>query len=207
MAGHRHGRAGPAGGAGGGGTARRYPRSARVNEILREVLADALERLADTDERLGLLTITAVDCDPDLRHALVLFSSLDADEEAALGRGPGAPPGRHLPRCGSSAPRSCASPPTRPWPPATASRTSCASLPSRAPEAQAPGERRASRRAVIDGLAVVDKPAGMTSHDVVARCRRLFGQKRVGHAGTLDPDATGVLLVGLGPGHPAAAVP
>ena len=38
----------------------------------------------------------------------------------------------------------------------------------------------------------------MTSHDVVARCRRLFGQKRVGHAGTLDPDATGVLLVGLG---------
>lgn len=51
---------------------------------------------------------------------------------------------------------------------------------------------------MIDGLAIVDKPAGMTSHDVVARCRRLFGQKRVGHAGTLDPDATGVLLVGLG---------
>jgi tRNA pseudouridine55 synthase len=51
---------------------------------------------------------------------------------------------------------------------------------------------------VISGLAVVDKPAGMTSHDVVARCRRLFGQKKVGHAGTLDPDATGVLVVGLG---------
>jgi tRNA pseudouridine55 synthase len=51
---------------------------------------------------------------------------------------------------------------------------------------------------VIDGLAVIDKPPGMTSHDVVAACRRLFGQKRVGHAGTLDPDATGVLLVGLG---------
>jgi tRNA pseudouridine55 synthase len=51
---------------------------------------------------------------------------------------------------------------------------------------------------VIDGLVVVDKPGGMTSHDVVARCRRRFGQKRVGHAGTLDPDATGVLLVGLG---------
>ncbi|MEW6154905.1 MAG: tRNA pseudouridine(55) synthase TruB [Actinomycetota bacterium] len=45
---------------------------------------------------------------------------------------------------------------------------------------------------------VVDKPAGITSHDVVARCRRLFGQRRVGHGGTLDPDATGVLLVGLG---------
>lgn len=51
---------------------------------------------------------------------------------------------------------------------------------------------------MIDGLAVVDKPAGMTSHDVVGRCRKVFGQKRVGHAGTLDPDATGVLLVGLG---------
>ena len=45
---------------------------------------------------------------------------------------------------------------------------------------------------------VVDKPVGWTSHDVVARCRKMFGQKRVGHAGTLDPDATGVLLVGLG---------
>ena len=51
---------------------------------------------------------------------------------------------------------------------------------------------------MTDGLAVVDKPAGWTSHDVVARCRRIFGQRKVGHAGTLDPDATGVLLVGLG---------
>jgi tRNA pseudouridine55 synthase len=51
---------------------------------------------------------------------------------------------------------------------------------------------------VIDGLVVVDKPRGWTSHDVVARCRRIFGQRRVGHSGTLDPGATGVLLVGLG---------
>jgi tRNA pseudouridine55 synthase len=50
----------------------------------------------------------------------------------------------------------------------------------------------------VQGLVVVDKEAGWTSHDVVARCRRIFGQRRVGHAGTLDPDATGVLLVGLG---------
>jgi tRNA pseudouridine55 synthase len=49
-----------------------------------------------------------------------------------------------------------------------------------------------------DGLVVVDKPGGWTSHDVVAKLRKVFGQKRVGHAGTLDPDATGVLLVGLG---------
>lgn len=50
----------------------------------------------------------------------------------------------------------------------------------------------------VTGLVVVDKEPGWTSHDVVARCRRVFGQRRVGHAGTLDPDATGVLLVGLG---------
>ncbi len=49
-----------------------------------------------------------------------------------------------------------------------------------------------------DGLVVVDKPAGCTSHDVVARLRKIYGQRKVGHAGTLDPDATGVLLVGLG---------
>jgi len=51
---------------------------------------------------------------------------------------------------------------------------------------------------MFDGLVVVDKPAGFTSHDVVAKLRKVYGQKRVGHAGTLDPDATGVLLVGLG---------
>jgi tRNA pseudouridine55 synthase len=51
---------------------------------------------------------------------------------------------------------------------------------------------------MIDGLVVVDKPAGWTSHDVVGKLRKIYGQRRVGHAGTLDPDATGVLLVGLG---------
>ena len=59
-------------------------------------------------------------------------------------------------------------------------------------------DRDRAAGAVTDGLIVIDKPPGWTSHDVVARCRRLFGQKKVGHAGTLDPDATGVLLVGLG---------
>jgi ribosome-binding factor A len=82
-AGHRHGR--PHGGRrGSDSTTRRYPRSARVNEILREVLADSLERLSDTDDRLALLTVTGVECDPDLRHAVVLFSSLGAEEATAL---------------------------------------------------------------------------------------------------------------------------
>jgi tRNA pseudouridine55 synthase len=56
----------------------------------------------------------------------------------------------------------------------------------------------AGERAPLDGCLVVDKPAGWTSHDVVARIRRLLGTKRVGHAGTLDPDATGVLVIGVG---------
>ncbi|WP_344458169.1 tRNA pseudouridine(55) synthase TruB [Actinocorallia aurantiaca] len=49
----------------------------------------------------------------------------------------------------------------------------------------------------MSGLVIVDKPAGWTSHDVVARMRRLAGTRRVGHAGTLDPMATGVLVVGV----------
>ena len=48
------------------------------------------------------------------------------------------------------------------------------------------------------GVVIVDKPAGCTSHDVVARVRRLAGTRRVGHAGTLDPMATGVLVLGVG---------
>ncbi|MDQ1538949.1 MAG: tRNA pseudouridine55 synthase [Actinomycetota bacterium] len=51
--------------------------------------------------------------------------------------------------------------------------------------------------ATPDGLLIVDKPAGWTSHDVVARCRRLCGTRKVGHAGTLDPMATGVLVLGI----------
>src|SRR5215218_1669300 len=48
------------------------------------------------------------------------------------------------------------------------------------------------------GLLVLDKPAGITSHDVVARLRRILGTRKIGHAGTLDPMATGVLVCGVG---------
>ncbi|WP_435744184.1 tRNA pseudouridine(55) synthase TruB [Microbacterium sp. PMB16] len=50
---------------------------------------------------------------------------------------------------------------------------------------------------VSPGILLVDKPAGMTSHDVVARTRRAFGTRKVGHAGTLDPMATGLLVIGI----------
>ena len=51
---------------------------------------------------------------------------------------------------------------------------------------------------MIDGFLLVDKPNGWTSHDVVGKLRGLLGQKRIGHAGTLDPMATGLLVLGLG---------
>jgi len=54
------------------------------------------------------------------------------------------------------------------------------------------------RPAGPDGLAIVDKAAGWTSHDVVAKARGLLGTRKIGHSGTLDPDATGVLLLGVG---------
>jgi tRNA pseudouridine55 synthase len=56
---------------------------------------------------------------------------------------------------------------------------------------------RADAKTVASGLIIVDKPSAWTSHDVVAKIRRLSGTKRVGHAGTLDPMATGVLVVGV----------
>ena len=54
------------------------------------------------------------------------------------------------------------------------------------------------RPATVHGSVIVDKPAGPTSHDVVTMLRRRFGERRIGHAGTLDPSATGVLVVGIG---------
>lgn len=56
------------------------------------------------------------------------------------------------------------------------------------------------RPPTVHGFVVIDKPAGMTSHDVVNVLRKKLGERRIGHAGTLDPDATGVMLIGVGNG-------
>ena len=64
--------------------AHRYPRTARVNRVLREVLADELERVGADDARLVMLTVTGVDVDPDLRHAKVWVSSLSDETAEAL---------------------------------------------------------------------------------------------------------------------------
>lgn len=75
--------------------------------------------------------------------------------------------------------------------------------PDRPPQSRGSGDRaprpdRPRRPTAPDGLLVVDKPAGWTSHDVVAKARGLAGTRKVGHAGTLDPMATGVLVLGVG---------
>lgn len=63
---------------------RRYPRTARVNHLLQQVIATELERLGADDPRLALLTVMAVEVEPDLRHAKVWLSSLSDDAKAAL---------------------------------------------------------------------------------------------------------------------------
>lgn len=71
--------------------------------------------------------------------------------------------------------------------------------PEPGPVTSPPAPDRPPRRPTApDGLVVVDKPQGWTSHDVVGRVRRLAGTRKVGHAGTLDPMATGVLVLGVG---------
>ncbi len=62
-----------------------FPRTLRVNEVLRQVLAEELERLADADERLGLVTVTGLHTSPDLRSATVYLSSLSDEAAEALG--------------------------------------------------------------------------------------------------------------------------
>ena len=63
---------------------RRYPRTARLNEALREVLAEELEKLMDDDPRLEMVTVTGIETEADLRHAVVYFSSLGEHTDDAL---------------------------------------------------------------------------------------------------------------------------
>ena len=63
---------------------RRYPRTARLNEVLREILAEGLEHISGNDDRLELVTITGIECDPDLRAATVFYSARTEGAEEAL---------------------------------------------------------------------------------------------------------------------------
>jgi ribosome-binding factor A len=63
---------------------RRYPRTARLNEVLREILAEALEHISGNDDRLELVTITGVEVESDLRHAVVFYTARTEDAQQAL---------------------------------------------------------------------------------------------------------------------------
>ena len=63
---------------------KRYPRVDRVSEVMRQVVAEELERIADAGDRIGLLTVTGVQVDPDLRRATVLLASMSEEAEEVL---------------------------------------------------------------------------------------------------------------------------
>ncbi len=188
-----------------------HHRSDRVAAAMREEIALFLANDVKDPRVTGLVTVTAVDVTRDLRHAKVFVSVLGSEVQRAAtfealtashcdahlrGRVGRALRLRVAPeiefrndesiahaahieqllaqvRRGGS-PEGTSLPPTRPTPPGP------------------------DDRAGPDGLLLVDKPAGVTSHDGVLAARRAFGVSRIGHAGTLDPFATGLLVLLLG---------
>ena len=203
-------------------SAPKYPRGARVGATLREIIADELVRI--DDERLSLVSITGIDVDPELNRAIVFFDSLDGEDgdEAILEA-----LGEHRIRLQSSIAKQIRAKKTpildfRPDLVIRSAERIDAILRSDRDRLERRGGRRAGfrhptartsparrdrarshlmarrRPATTHGLAIVDKPAGVTSHDVVGMLRRRFGERQVGHGGTLDPDATGVLVVAVG---------
>ena len=176
----------------------KYPRSARLSETLREVLAEELVRI--DDERLEFVTITSIDVDNELNRAVVFFDSLSGEsgDEAII-----EVLEQHRRRMQSSINRQIRAKKTpvldfRPDDVIRAAERIDEILRSDR-EPRTLGATVAKRRPpTIHGVAVVDKPAGVTSHDVVGQLRHRFEERRIGHAGTLDPGATGVLVVGVG---------
>ena len=176
-----------------------YPRSARLSETLREVIAEELVKI--DDERLAFVTITAIDVDNELNRAIVYFDS-------PRGRGRrrhdprgarGAPPAHPVVDQPPDARQEDADPVFRPDDVIRAAeRIEDILRADRDRPRGAAGVVARRRPPTVHGLAVVDKPAGVTSHDVVGMLRRRLGERRIGHAGTLDPSATGVLVVGVG---------
>ena len=193
----------------------KYPRGARVGATLREIIADELVRI--DDERLSLVSITGIDVDPELNRAIVFFDSLEGEDgDAAILEALG----DHRIRLQSSIAKQIRAKKTpildfRPDLVIRSAERIDAILRSDRDRSNArnraiaesgpPRHGRARSRpmarrrpASTHGLAIVDKPAGVTSHDVVGMLRRRFGERQVGHGGTLDPDATGVLVVAVG---------
>src|SRR5579875_412702 len=182
-------------------------RLARLNEQVREDLAELITRELKDPRIAGLVSVTAVELSPDLRHARIFISVYGTEEQrrqtfAALRSATGflrsqlaarmttrrAPEIHFVPDISIAAFLTAAS--------TTKFNTLCRPISRPMREKQMPAGPVNPEG--LSGILNVAKPVGMTSHDVVAFIRRQTGQRRVGHAGTLDPAAAGVLLVCLG---------
>ena len=199
------------------------PRIRKIADGIEVIVAEMFERRIK-DPRLGFVTVYDVRRHRRPQQATVFYTVLgDADRPrrdgggAGVGHGPDPPRGRQAARNAARAhadlrpgrpPRERASPRRAAAGPRPLRRGRGRAPARRTPATTTPTASRGSRttrptrtRARPDhgeaGLVVVDKPGGMTSHDVVARVRRLAGTRKVGHAGTLDPMATGVLVLGV----------
>ena len=201
------------------------PRVRKIADRIQVIVAEMLERRIK-DPRLGFVTITDVRVTGDTQQATIFYTVLGEDERARghrrrarVGQGPDPLRGRQAARHAAHADADVR--PRRPPGDGRATSTTCWPRPRRSDAAVAaaragatyageadPYKKPATRSTTttdestqdvtaLDGLVVVDKPGGLTSHDVVARVRRLAGTRKVGHAGTLDPMATGVLVLGV----------
>src|SRR6202023_3116940 len=183
----------------------------RLAERSLKIVAELLERRIK-DPRLGFVTVTEARLTNDLREAKVFYTVLGTPEEredsakalksatgiirSEVGRLIGL---RHTPSLEfieDALPENAQR--IDELVAASQQKTTTGTRTTRTPD-QVPGKQLATDRQDpwASGLVIVDKPGGMTSHDVVARIRRLAHTRRVGHAGTLDPMATGVLVIGV----------
>ena len=162
-------------------------RPEQVGETVRQVIAEALAREV-RDPRVGFVTVTGVLVTQDLSHARVMVS-VPGDEPAQT---------RALEGLQSAAgflrTRAARTLSTRTVPELHFELDGAA---ARRPDQRA-ARRHPARGDTLIGAVLVDKPAGLTSHDVVQRARRVLGTRAVGHTGTLDPFATGLLVILVG---------
>ena len=189
---------------------RGYERGERLAELLRRILADELVRIGD--ENLEFVTITGVKTDRDLNFATVYFSTLKLDpgEEADVAEALSGYRRRFGDAVRSESrlrrvPRLSFQPDPAMHAGARVESVlrgmgegGASGQPPEEVAAPMPADGSIKRDHPQDGFVVVDKEAGCTSHDVVVRVRELLGIRRVGHSGTLDPAATGVLVLGVG---------
>ena len=203
------------------------PRVRKIADRIQVIVAEMMERrIKDPRLGFATITDVRVTGDTQQATVFYTVLGDDDVRPGRHRRGPrvgqGADPlrGRQAAGHAARAPRSRSSPTPCPRPPVTSTRSSsgrgsptrrsrraararrtpATRTPTRSPSTTRTSPRRSPPGPMADavsGLVVVDKPGGVTSHDVVARVRRLAGTRKVGHAGTLDPMATGVLVLGV----------